>query len=177
MRLYLESASQLELVQESAGLAGAPIVTAVEMTGTLWLQVDRYEEARRAYRGGGATARRDISDSTRSGAGLGPAWRHGVRLCRVSKTARRVGFQRYGAARDRRSPRASGAAGVPSANDALMAYLYKAEILEQLRAHGIQPTPETRPELVHEFVNDLYRYELRRLRDRLLRREVQKAQY
>ena len=57
-----------------------------------------------------------------------------------------------------------------------MAYRYKAEILEQLRAHGIQPTPETKPELVHEFVNDLYRYELRRLRDRLLRREVQKAQ-
>ena len=49
MRLYLESASHLEFVQESAGLAGAPIVTAVEMTGTLWLQVDRYEEARRAY--------------------------------------------------------------------------------------------------------------------------------
>jgi hypothetical protein len=66
---------------------------------------------------------------------------------------------------------------VPSADDALMAYLYKAKILEQLQAHGVQPTPQTRPELVHEFVNDLYRYELRRLRDRLLRREVQKAQY
>jgi hypothetical protein len=58
-----------------------------------------------------------------------------------------------------------------------MAYHYKTEILEQLRVHGIRPTPETRPELVHEFVNDLYRYELRRLRDRLLRREVQKAHY
>ena len=49
MRLYLESASRLELLQEAAGLAGAPIVTAVEMTGALWLQVDRYDEARRAY--------------------------------------------------------------------------------------------------------------------------------
>ena len=58
-----------------------------------------------------------------------------------------------------------------------MAYLYKTEILEQLKAHGVLPTPETRPELVHEFVNDLYRYELRRLRDRLLRREVQKVHY
>lgn len=49
MRLYLESASQLELVQEAAGLAGAPIVAAVEMAGALWLQVDRYDESRRAY--------------------------------------------------------------------------------------------------------------------------------
>jgi Uma2 family endonuclease len=56
-------------------------------------------------------------------------------------------------------------------------YRYKPEILEQLRAHGVQPTPSTRPELVHEFVNDLYRYELRRLRDRLLRRDVRKADY
>ncbi len=55
--------------------------------------------------------------------------------------------------------------------------MYKQEILEQLWAHGVQPTPATRPELVHEFVNDLYRYELRRLRDRLLRRDVQKADY
>ena len=49
MRLYLESASQLELVQEAGGLAGAPIVTAAEMAGALWLQVDRYDEALRAY--------------------------------------------------------------------------------------------------------------------------------
>ncbi len=49
-------------------------------------------------------------------------------------------------------------------------YRYKEDILEQLAAHGVRPTPETPPELVHEFVNDLYRYELRRLRDRLRRR-------
>jgi hypothetical protein len=35
----------------------------------------------------------------------------------------------------------------------------------------------TRPELVHEFVSDLYRYELRRLRDRLVRREIPKTGY
>jgi len=49
MRLYLESASQMEFVQEAAGLAGAPIVGALEMAGVLWLQVDRYVEAQRAY--------------------------------------------------------------------------------------------------------------------------------
>ena len=58
-----------------------------------------------------------------------------------------------------------------------MEHRYKEEILEQLSTHGVKPTPATRPELVHEFVNDLYRYELRRLRDRLLRREVAKSDY
>ena len=56
-------------------------------------------------------------------------------------------------------------------------YRYRAEVLDQLWRHGVQPTPATRPELVHEFVNDLYRYELRRLRDRLVRREIPKAGY
>jgi hypothetical protein len=74
MRLYLESASQLELVQEAAGLAGAPIVTAVEMTGTLWLRVDRYDEARRAYeeaeRRHGATPRITLG-AARASARLG----------------------------------------------------------------------------------------------------------
>ena len=41
----------------------------------------------------------------------------------------------------------------------------------------MRPTSTTRPELVHEFVNDLYRYELRRLRDRLLKREIPKLAY
>jgi hypothetical protein len=58
-----------------------------------------------------------------------------------------------------------------------MTYKYKQVILDQLAAHGVCPTPASRPDLVHDFVNDLYRYELRRLRDRLLRREVKKADY
>jgi hypothetical protein len=49
MRLYLELAVRMELLQVAAGQAGAPIVTAAEMAGALWLQVDRYDEARRAY--------------------------------------------------------------------------------------------------------------------------------
>ena len=56
-------------------------------------------------------------------------------------------------------------------------YRYRAEVLAQLWAHGVQPAPTTPPELVHEFVSDLYRYELRRLRDRLVRREIPKAGY
>jgi hypothetical protein len=58
-----------------------------------------------------------------------------------------------------------------------MTYRYKPDVLEQLAAHGVRPTPATPPDKVHEFVNDLYRYELRRLRDRLLRREIARPDY
>ena len=56
-------------------------------------------------------------------------------------------------------------------------YRYRSAVLEQLWRHGVQPTPSTPPELVHEFVSDLYRLELRRLRDRLVRREIPKVGY
>ena len=58
-----------------------------------------------------------------------------------------------------------------------MAYRYKPEVLDQLWRHGVHPTPDTPPELVHEFVSDLYRYELRRLRHRLVTRQIPKAGY
>ena len=58
-----------------------------------------------------------------------------------------------------------------------MAYRYRTEVVAQLAAHGIRPTPATPPDTVHEFLNDLYRYELRRLRDRLRRREIAKPDY
>jgi hypothetical protein len=56
-------------------------------------------------------------------------------------------------------------------------YRYRLEVLEQLAQHGVRPTASTRPELVHEFVSDLYRFELRRLRDRLVRKEIPKVGY
>jgi hypothetical protein len=56
-------------------------------------------------------------------------------------------------------------------------YRYRPEVLKSLETHGIQPRPTTPPELVREFVNDLYRYEIRRLRDRLLRGEFPKDSY
>lgn len=49
MRLYLETAIRMESAQRAAGLPGAPLVTAAEVAGDLWLQVHRYEDARRAY--------------------------------------------------------------------------------------------------------------------------------
>jgi hypothetical protein len=56
-------------------------------------------------------------------------------------------------------------------------YRFRPDVLKQLERHGVRPTSATRPELVHEFVSDLYRYELRRLRDRLVRHEIAKAGY
>ncbi len=56
-------------------------------------------------------------------------------------------------------------------------YLYRSDILEALLQYGVRPTMRTRPELVHEFVSDLYRYELRQLRDRLIRKEFPKREY
>ena len=58
-----------------------------------------------------------------------------------------------------------------------MEYRYKPEVLDQLTVHGIRPTRATPPERAHDFVSDLYRYELRRLRARLLRKEIEKASY
>lgn len=58
-----------------------------------------------------------------------------------------------------------------------MPFSYRPDVLAVLWSHGVQPTGSTRPELVHEFVSDLYRYELRRLRDRLLQHEFPKTEY
>ncbi len=54
---------------------------------------------------------------------------------------------------------------------------YRAEIVEQLALHGIRPKPTTRPELVREYLSHLYRYEIRRLRRRLLAGDFPKEQY
>lgn len=56
-------------------------------------------------------------------------------------------------------------------------YSWRPEVLEALLAHGIRPTPATPPALVRDFVSDLYRWELRRLRDRLVRKEIPKVGY
>jgi hypothetical protein len=58
-----------------------------------------------------------------------------------------------------------------------MTYRYRAEVLDQLWTHGVHPTPHTPPELVHEFVSDLYRYEIRLLRERARRCEFPRNGY
>lgn len=49
MGLLLEHAIALERQQRSLGQAGAPVIAASEIAGDLWLQVHRFEDARRAY--------------------------------------------------------------------------------------------------------------------------------
>jgi hypothetical protein len=42
----------------------------------------------------------------------------------------------------------------------------KPEILEALAAHGLRPKPDTPAALLREQISDLYRVEIRKLRDR-----------
>jgi hypothetical protein len=56
-------------------------------------------------------------------------------------------------------------------------FLYRSDVLARLERHGVRPTTHTDPELVRAFVRDLYRYEIRRLRERYLRHEFPKAEY
>jgi hypothetical protein len=58
-----------------------------------------------------------------------------------------------------------------------MTFTYRPDVLAALQVHGVKPTPHTRPELVREYVRDLYKFEIRRLRGRYLRREFPKAEY
>jgi hypothetical protein len=43
---------------------------------------------------------------------------------------------------------------------------FRPEVLDELARHGLRPTAETTPERLREHINDLYRYEIRQLRDR-----------
>jgi len=56
-------------------------------------------------------------------------------------------------------------------------FQYRADVLEHLWHHGIQPTVYTRPVLVRDFVRDLYKYEIRQLRDRMLKNEFPREEY
>jgi hypothetical protein len=62
-------------------------------------------------------------------------------------------------------------------SDPPRSYRYRREILEALWRYGVQPTERTPPELVHEFVSDLYRFEIRRLRSQLLQNAFPKRDY
>lgn len=43
---------------------------------------------------------------------------------------------------------------------------YRPEVLDELARHGLVPRPETTPARLREQINDLYRIEIRGLRDR-----------
>lgn len=56
-------------------------------------------------------------------------------------------------------------------------YHYRADVLRELSRHGVQPTSHTPPQLVRDYVRDLYKYEIRALRDRYIRSEFPKTEY
>jgi hypothetical protein len=56
-------------------------------------------------------------------------------------------------------------------------FIYRSEILAALEGHGVRPRETTSPVLVKDYVNDLYRYEIRRLKARLLRGEFPQSEY
>jgi hypothetical protein len=56
-------------------------------------------------------------------------------------------------------------------------FRYRDDVLRELERHGVKPTPETSPQLVRDYVRDLYKYEIRQLKARMLRKEFSNAEY
>jgi len=56
-------------------------------------------------------------------------------------------------------------------------FSYPPDLLESLASLGLAPTPGTAPSTVRDALNDLYRYELRAMRDRLRAGEFEKSVY
>jgi hypothetical protein len=54
---------------------------------------------------------------------------------------------------------------------------YPDDLCALLQAHGISPRPETHPRLVRDYLSDLYRFEIRRLRDERRAGTVAKTDY
>ncbi len=59
----------------------------------------------------------------------------------------------------------------------MTSFTYRADVLRELERHGVRPTAHTPPELVRAFVRDLYKYEIRRLRARMLAHEFPRNEY
>ena len=56
-------------------------------------------------------------------------------------------------------------------------YAYRPDVLRDLERHGVRPLPHTPPGRVREYVRELYKFEIRRLRERMIRREFPKTEY
>jgi hypothetical protein len=50
-------------------------------------------------------------------------------------------------------------------------------VLDQLARHGVMPTSFSPPQLVRDFVRDLYKFEIRQLRERMLQGAFPKDEY
>lgn len=61
--------------------------------------------------------------------------------------------------------------------DADVAYRYTPEALDALAVHGLCPVPASSPRFLRDAVRDLYKYEIKRLRGRLLAGDFPKHEY
>jgi hypothetical protein len=58
-----------------------------------------------------------------------------------------------------------------------LTYVYRPRVLEELIRHGLCPLPDTAPQQLRDAVRDLYKYEIKRLRDELLAGKFPKNEY
>lgn len=56
-------------------------------------------------------------------------------------------------------------------------FRYREDVLVELQRHGVCPTSRSSPDVVRGYVRELYKYEIRVLRERYLRREFPKKEY
>ena len=56
-------------------------------------------------------------------------------------------------------------------------FRYREDVLAELWKYGVRPTDHTPPALVRSFINEIYKFELRKLRDRYVRGEFPKREY
>jgi hypothetical protein len=68
-------------------------------------------------------------------------------------------------------------AGLSSPDVPVATFTYRADVLRALEGHGVKPTAATSPQLVRDYVRDLYKYEIRRLREQMLREEFPRNEY
>jgi hypothetical protein len=56
-------------------------------------------------------------------------------------------------------------------------YVYRPEVLDELARHGLRPLPATTPDRLRDAVRDLYKYEIKALRARLLSGGIERRHY
>lgn len=61
--------------------------------------------------------------------------------------------------------------------DGEMSWTYPPELLTALAGHGVAPRSDVHPRFVRDYVSDLYRFEIRRLRERRATGVVRKEDY
>ena len=58
-----------------------------------------------------------------------------------------------------------------------MPFKFRDSVLSEMARHGIIPREDTPPELIHEYINDLYLFEIRRLRAQMLAGKIPRPEY